>query len=335
VGLPTGELLLKLKGKKGPKLWEWAVSTILRKKSIADPGIKLLSILQKPWHKDGSLQNLPFSWAKGKSLPVLSPAKYPVRGEKNGGETVYFFEGCLAALFFPGIQESVYASLSRFGYQVVSPENRFCCGAPSLHLGHEKDVKKLAKKNLTSFIQKNPDYILTICPTGNAMLKKTYPRLFPESETKTWVEKTYDFTEFVVKKGFLPERRSAHKTKNVFYHYPCHYVNELGLREEPLKLLRSIGYNPIVEEEPFACCGFSGIFSFKNPDLAAHLWRKKEGKIKGLEITTIATDCPGCLFQFKAYYGKKKETYEIFHTAELFARYMTADKSKSLHLAPD
>ena len=55
VGLPTGELLLRLKGKKGPKFWERAVSTLLRKKSLVNPGIKLLSILQKPWYKDGTL----------------------------------------------------------------------------------------------------------------------------------------------------------------------------------------------------------------------------------------------------------------------------------------
>ena len=324
VGLPTGELLLKLKGKKGPKFWEWAISTLLRKKNLADPGIKLLSILQKPWYKDGSLKNLPFSWAKGKALPALKQEKHPAREEKNEGKKVYFFEGCLAALFFPGIREAVFASLTQLGFKIVSPEERVCCGAPSLHLGHEKDVIKLAKENLDALARENPDYILTICPTGNAMLKKTYPRLFPESEA--WAEKTYDFTEFMVKKGLIPDGHPVQKIKDVFYHYPCHYVNELGLREEPLKLLQSLGYNPVVEEKPFTCCGFSGIFSFKNPELAAHLWQKKEKKIKKQEMTMIATDCPGCLFQFKSYLGKETDSYEVFHTAELFARYLIADK---------
>jgi iron-sulfur cluster protein len=270
VGLPTGEILLKLKGKKGPKLWERSLSTVLRKKGMADLGIKLLSILQKPWYKDGSLKNLPFSWAKGKSFPALNLAKQPVPEKKKEGKKVYFFEGCLAALFFPGIREAVFASLSQLEFRVVSPEDRVCCGAPSLHLGHEKDVKKLAKQNLESFAREKSDYILTICPTGNAMLKKTYPRLIPDAEA--WKDKIYDFTEFVVKKNLVSEGLCARKKTDIFYHYPCHFVNELGLREEPLKLLESIGYNPVVENEPFACCGFSGIFSFKNPELAAHLW---------------------------------------------------------------
>jgi Fe-S oxidoreductase len=329
VGLPTGELLLKLKGNKGPKLWERIVSTILRKKGLIDPGVKLLSFLQKPWYKDGSLKNLPFAWAKGKSLPALKPEKHPAREEKKAGKTVYFFEGCLASLFFPGIREAVFSSLSLFGYHMVSPEDRVCCGAPSLHLGHEKDVKKLANKNLESFVRENPDYILTICPTGNAMLTKTYPRLFPNSQA--WAKKTFDFTEFVVKKGLIPDRPPAQQGKDIFYHYPCHYVNELGLREEPLILLRAMGYDPVVEQEPLACCGFSGIFSFKNPELSAHLWQKKEKTIKGMEKTTIATDCPGCLFQFKACLEKEPNSYEIFHTAELFAHYMVAKESKRTH----
>jgi len=312
VGLPTGDLILKLKGKNGPKLWEWALSTFLRKKNLADTGIKLLSILQKPWEKDGHLKNLPFSWARGKSLPALKLEKPLAQGKKNKGGKIYFFEGCLAALFFPGIRESVFSSLSKLGYRVISPEDQVCCGAPSLHLGREKDVKKLAKKNLESFARENPDYILTICPTGNAMLKKTYPRLFLESEA--WVEKTYDFTEFVVNKGLVPGGPPAQKRKDVFYHYP------------------STGYNPVVEKEPFACCGFSGIFSFKNPELAAHLWQKKGKKIKRQGMTTIATDCPGCLFQFKACLEKEADSYEVFHTAELFACHLrTADTLHPVH----
>ena len=320
VGLPTGEILLRLKGKKGPKFWEWTLSTLLRKKRIADSGIKLLSLLQKPWQKDGSLKNLPFSWARGKSLPALKLEPPSVQKEKKVGKKIYFFEGCLASLFFPSIRESVFESLSYFGYQVVSPEDRVCCGAPSLHLGHEKDVKKLAKSNWESLNRENPDFIVTICPTGNAMLKKTYPRIIPEFTD--WVEKIHDFSEFVVKKRLFPERPAKKPAKTVFYHYPCHYVSELGLREEPLMLLRSIGTNPVVEEEPFTCCGFSGVFSFKNPEISAHLWEKKGKKIEEHKITTIATDCPGCLFQFKAWLDKKGGFYQVFHTAELFSRYV-------------
>ncbi len=322
VGVPTGELLLKLKGKKGPKFWERILSTFIREKNLADPGFKLFSILQRPWLKDGSLKNLPFSWAKGKSLPALKLSRPPIqtRMKKNEGKKIYFFEGCLASLFFPEIREAVFSSLSQFGYQVVSPEDRVCCGAPSLHLGHQQDVKKLAEKNWRSFLREKPDFILTICPTGNAMLKKAYPVLLPDMEA--WVAKIFDFTEFVVKNGFIPEKHNEEPLKDVFYHYPCHYVSEMGLREEPLSLLRSIGANPVVEQGSLTCCGFSGLFSFKNPLISNHIWGKKAAKLKKSKIATIVTDCPGCVFQFKACSGEEKDSYEVFHTAELFARHV-------------
>lgn len=327
VGIPTGDLLLKLKGKKGPKFWEWGLSTLIRKKNLVNPGIRLLSLLQKPFSKEGYLKGLPFSWAKGRSFPVLKPSKSFLPQAGDRGEKVYFFEGCLASFFFPEIREAVWSSLSRLGYRVVSPDDRVCCGAPSLHLGHQKDVKRLAFKNRRSIFRENPDFIITICPTGNAMLKKTYPRIIPE--WKDWGEKIFDFTEFIVKKGLAPNDPPAVPRGEVFYHYPCHYVNELGLKEEPLELLRSLGYNPVCEEEPLTCCGFSGIFSFKNPALSTHLWEKKKKKMEELECPTIATDCPGCLFQFKAFLDDSKDFYKIYHTAELFSHSLDAYQQRN------
>jgi len=50
-------------------------------------------------------------------------------------------------------------------------------------------------------------------------------------------------------------------------------------------------------------------------------------------MTTIATDCPGCLFQFKANLGNETGSYEVFHTAELFARHLKADRFRQLQSA--
>ena len=55
VGIPTGEIILKLKAKKGPKFWEWALSTLFRKRHLQDFGIKILTVLQSLWRKDGFL----------------------------------------------------------------------------------------------------------------------------------------------------------------------------------------------------------------------------------------------------------------------------------------
>lgn len=320
VGIPTGELLLYLKSKKGPKLWEKTLSNLFRIKSLSETGARLISILQKFWQKDGYLKKLPFSWAKGKSLPAFNIKKTKPT-EENKGAKIFFFEGCLAKFFFPEIRESVFSSLSHLGFDVVYPSDQVCCGAPSLHLGHKKDVQKMALKNIKSFEREDPDFILTICPTGNSMLKKTYPNLVPESSC--WSERIFDFTEFIVKKGYLPKTEISTKKKDIFYHYPCHYLNDLKLREEPKKLLSAVGFNPKEEDEPFTCCGFCGVFSLKNPEVSAHLWKKKSQKISKSNLSLFATDCPGCLFQLRANLKNEGGSFKVFHTAELFAKKVT------------
>jgi len=67
VGIPTGDIMLKLKSERGPKLWERTLSTFFRKKYLAERTAKILSILQQLWKRDGYLKSLPFVWAKGKS----------------------------------------------------------------------------------------------------------------------------------------------------------------------------------------------------------------------------------------------------------------------------
>lgn len=317
VGLPTGDIILRLKEKKDVRLWEKALSSFFPKSQLIDGGAKFLSTLQKPWKKNGTLQNLPFPWARGKSLPALRKEKAP-RSQVEAGKRIYFFQGCLAKFFFPEIRQAVFSSLNHLGFQVVSPKDQVCCGAPSLHMGQKKDVVKLAKKNHSSIARENPDFILTVCPTGLSLLTKEYPRLLPKFSA--WKEKIFDFTDFIVKNCPLPAIKDSAAPSDIFYHYPCHYTNDLGLREEPIKLLTTLGFNPHQEEEPFTCCGFCGIFAFKNPDISAHIWEKKRRKIEETAISSIATDCPGCLFQLKSNLKSEKTAFKIFHTAELVAR---------------
>lgn len=317
VGIPTGDLILKLKSDAGPKLWERTLSTFFRKKYLSERAAKIFSILQKPWQKNGYLRPLPFAWAKGKSFPAIKSKKSWPPEEKKGAK-IYLFQGCLVKFFFPEIRESVRTVLSHFGFHVVSPSDQACCGAPSLHLGHKKDVQILPLKNLRSFEKENPDYILTVCPTGNSILRKLYPEL--EAESSRWQEKIFDFTEFMVKKGLFPERKKSLKKEDVFYHYPCHYLNALRLRDEPKKILKALAFNPSEEEEPFTCCGFCGVFSLRNPEISANMWKKKKQKILKSEASLIATDCPGCLFQLRANLRNESHRFKIFHTAELYAQ---------------
>jgi len=77
---------------------------------------------------------------------------------------------------YPEIGESIVFLLNRAGYRVDLPEQK-CCGAPALYMGLDQSAKKMAVDNLVHLVGKNDsyDYIVTACPTGTVMLKKSEP----------------------------------------------------------------------------------------------------------------------------------------------------------------
>ncbi len=319
VGIPIGDLILKLKSERGPKLWEKILSTVFANKAITSPGSKILSVLQKPWEENGYLDNPPLPWTKGKSIPAVQTRKSS-SPRKGKGEKIYLFEGCMAKFFFPEIRESILNGLSRFGFEVISPPDQSCCGAPSYHLGDRKGLERLAMKNLESFKKENPSAILTVCPTGNSMLRKVYPQLDPEFSP--WADKIYDFNEFVSKRRTLEGQTKPDQPEEILYHYPCHTLNENQVKQEPQKVLKALGFSPQLEEEPYSCCGFCGVFFLKNPEISSHLWKKKKKKIEKSQTPLVATDCPGCLFQLRTGLREKGKAPRVFHTAELFGKFV-------------
>jgi len=292
------------------------LSSFFSRKTLFQAATKFLFLIQKLWQENGYLKNLPLYSLRQKRIPSLKLKKHSSSGNQQG-KKIYLFEGCLTRCFFPEIRESVVLSLSHFGFQVISPPEQGCCGAPSFHLGDIKATRRLARKNIKSWQKEKPAYIITVCPTGNSMLTKTYPQLYPDSSL--WTEKIFDFTEFVYRKGYLPPKKTPASHSELLYHYPCHYLNSLHLKEEPLEVLKALGFSPQIEEEPLTCCGFCGVFSWKHPDISARIWQKKHEKIIKYNPSLLATDCPGCLFQLRAELKKIESQIQVFHTSELLA----------------
>jgi Fe-S oxidoreductase len=313
VGILTGDLLLKLKDFQGAGLREKGLSRLFTSRVVSEKSARLLAVLQKVWQKDGYLRRLPFVWTRGKRIPLLKPQKNRP-GAPGKGPKAYLFQGCLVKHFFPEVRESVVRSLARCGYRVVVPPDQVCCGAPSLHLGDTKAVRAQVKQNLASFAREDPDVIITVCPTGYSLLKSHYPRI--DSRAARFAVRVQDYSAFLAARGDLPPATAAAKSK-VYYHYPCHYLNELRPGDTPPLLLRSLGFDLAEQKEPPTCCGFCGVFSARNPEISAHLWDKKKEDILKSGASLVATDCPGCLFQLRSGLKTGAKHIRAYHTAEL------------------
>ena len=316
VRIRTGQILLKLKSFKGPDWLEKTASSFFSASRVSDRILSFLSLAQNLWEKGEFLKTLATPWTSDKSIPVIKRGKFKSRGENRRGK-IYLFHGCLINFFFPEVAESASRVLAELDFEAIIPESQNCCGAPSLHAGDEKSFQKLAFRNLSSFESEKPDYILTLCPTGQGIISRNYPKVDPRF--KTWASRTFLFSDFLASKNLLPRLIETPQAGTVYYHYSCHLLNELKLKDLPEKILKSLGYEKKDEGEPYACCGFCGLFSLRNPELSRGLWeRKKKHLEKAPEI--IVTDCPGCLFQIKSHLQKEGNTRKILHTAELIDR---------------
>ena len=308
VNIPIGELILKLKLQRGANLIEKIGATFLSKKKILD--FLIASVPQN------FIDYLPLSWTKNKTLPRVK-GNFPFSEKlSNKGKTIYLFLGCLVRYAYHDIGKKAEKILNALEWNVLIPDDQVCCGAPFLHIGEEKIARKLALENTKSFKRYKPDFILTLCPTGNWMLREKYKLLLGEE-----IEfKIYDFTEFLLKfhsekdlKDFILQTE-----KRIFYHYPCHY-SSIFPDGEPVGFLKAMGYKVVEEKEPVACCGFSGIFSFKNPEISERIWQKKEKKILNSKPDIVVTNCPGCIFQIESHLKKTNPDIKILHFSQLFS----------------
>lgn len=317
LGIPTGDILLELKNRSAKKPEEVIISKLFRHSSLLQTITRMGFQTQKLTKKNIQFLLPSTGWLAGKKIPPFPPSSYFPHSSGKGKQKIFLFQGCLIRFLFPSIAQAATKILTYFNFEVVSPPQQVCCGAPGLHLGQKKDYLALAQKNIKLISELEPDVILTLCPTGNAMLRRKYLREFPEFQV--WSSRVFDFTYFLWSNRLLPPVLTPEKEK-IFYHYSCHYLYELGLKKPPLETLQDWGYKPVVEEEPFRCCGFAGAFSFKNPELSYFLWTKKKEKIEQTQLYVVATDCPGCILQMKSSLQEKSNDYSVFHTAELIAR---------------
>lgn len=331
VNIPTGDLLVSIKNQLPPSGAEFFLSRLFRHFSLLKIGASLGSRVPKFLRKIPSSLFAQNRWLKDKKIPLPSPsAKFPLPQEPSK-PTVLLFQGCLIRFFFPSIAQAASEVLAYFNWEVISPPHQACCGAPSLHLGRKEDFLALAKKNIALISDFQPAVIITLCPTGNSFLKKKYPEFFPEF--KPWAERVRDFSDFLA--SFDPPFPIDQDKQKIFYHYSCHFLYDLGLKEKPLELLKKWRYDPILENEPYTCCGFAGAFSLRNPELSTQLWNKKKTKLEASNLHLVATDCPGCIWQFQSYLNNENDNYQVFHTAELIAKSLTTNILNKENTVPD
>lgn len=247
------------------------------------------------------------------------------------GEPVALFAPCYIDQFFPRIAEATTQLLTELGVTVVFPEDQSCCGQPAFNSGYWEEARTVVRH----FCKVFRPYRWIVCPSGSctAMCRVFFGHVDPSEEIVAVGRRVFELSEFLVDILGVTDTGASFPHK-VTFHNGCHNRRELGVVEQPLRLLhsvRGITYCELPNWEE--CCGFGGTFSVKMPGTSLAMGRTKvENIVKSGADYVVSADI-SCLMHVGGILRKNPETSHIrpMHLAELLiAREGEAAPKKSL-----
>lgn len=249
------------------------------------------------------------------SLPQLVKAAQPTG-------RVIFFTGCLINYVYPQSGMSIVNVLQKNGLEVVIPSGQHCCGSPLTIMGDQDTATQMAMSHVEMFSSLRCDAIITACGTCGESFREYYPALL---EGGRWgamaaelAGKTYDICQYLLERTQLNPGQMAPLEASFTYHQPCHLARGMGVKDQPVELLKKIpglAYVPL--KDPGRCCGGSGSFSFTDYDTAGGVRLHKLRDIEKTGADLLATGCSSCRMHIRDGLVREGIGAEIIHTVEL------------------
>jgi L-lactate dehydrogenase complex protein LldE len=242
--------------------------------------------------------------------------------ESEPAKTVALFVTCLVDLYRPEVGFAAVKLLEQAGFEVSVPDQG-CCGQPNFNSGDRDGARQIAAGVIEQFA--GYDYVITPSGSCAAMIRRHYPALFDAgSPEKTaalaMAEKTWELTSFLVDRVGI-EAVAATLDASVTYHDACSGFHELGIREQPRRLLSSVSGLELREmDQPDQCCGFGGLFCVKYPQVSNRIAEVKIDAINATDADYVVAGDVGCLMQIEGKLHRLGKTKtRAVHVAEILA----------------
>ena len=236
---------------------------------------------------------------------------------------VSLFITCLVDQLWPAVGASTVEVLRRAGCEVVFDERQTCCGQPAFNTGYRGDARRLARRFIEIFEEGKGDYIVS--PSGSCTaMAHHFHELFADDEpwrrrAEALAARTYEFGGFLVN-VLKVEDVGASFNGRITWHDACHGLRDLGLREEPRKLIRGVRGAEFVElPNADACCGFGGTFSVKYPEISVAILDHKIDAIEKAGVRAVVSGDASCLMQIGGRLTRNNSSVRTMHLAELLA----------------
>jgi L-lactate dehydrogenase complex protein LldE len=239
---------------------------------------------------------------------------------------VSVFITCLVDQLYPAAGLAMCATLERLGVEVTFNAAQTCCGQPAFNTGFREEARGVARPTLELLAREleTSDYVVAPSGSCTAMIKRLYPVLFDadaglRAEAARVGARVFEYSQFLVD-VLRVEDVGARFGGRVTYHSSCHALRELGVAEQPRKLIAAVRGCEFVEaENSDACCGFGGTFALKYPDISTAIADEKIGAIERSGARAVVSCDAGCLMQMAGMLARRGSPVRCLHIAELLA----------------
>jgi len=235
---------------------------------------------------------------------------------------VALFVTCLVDFFRPTIGFAAVKLLEAAGCTVEVPRAQTCCGQPAYNSGDRADAKAIALQVLDTF----EGYDHVVAPSGSCagMLRVHYPELFADDpvvlpRAQQLATRSWELISFLVDVCGM-RGVSARWDRAVTYHDACSGLRELGVKDQPRRLLASVGGLTLAElAGAETCCGFGGTFCVKYPDISDKMVGDKQADIVATDAEAVLAGDLGCLLNIAGKLRRHGRQIEVRHVVEVLA----------------
>ncbi len=233
---------------------------------------------------------------------------------------VCLYVTCLVDQCWPSIGLATAFLLEQVDCEVVFDPAQTCCGQPLCNSGYPQSAVPLAQAVITMFERSGAAAL--VAPSGSCAAQiHHYPQLFAadagwRQRAEHLAEHTFELSQFLVQRGLTaaPGRFDG----RVGWHDGCHGLRDLGVREQPRQLLRTVPGLTFVElDSADACCGFGGTFAIKLPELSVAIADHKIESVQRGQVDVLASGDASCLLHLRGRLDRRGNTVRTMHLAEV------------------
>lgn len=232
---------------------------------------------------------------------------------------VQLFIPCFVDQVYPTMGMNMVKVLRRAGCSVTYNPAQTCCGQPAFNAGFWEDAKDVCKKFTKDF--EGDGYIVAPSASCIGFVRNYYKKLFENSgeieKVEALTERMYEFTEFMVK-ILKVEDVGASFEGSATYHDSCAGLREVGIKQEPRKLLSNVRGLTLREmNDVETCCGFGGTFAIKFQSISSAMADQKVDNAHATGAECIISTDVSCLMHIEGYAQKAGKPIRCLHIADV------------------